>query len=81
MNQTCIEGHIGAFCEGCDLYSTYWNQSYANSDSFSCGICSNISNNVLKIVGISTYTTITMAFSVKGTFNSLRNKILLIPLR
>ncbi len=31
VNETCDLGHIGAYCEACDLYAKYWNESFSNA--------------------------------------------------
>jgi hypothetical protein len=35
----CSEGHVGGFCEQCDLYGTKFNSSYTRSSPFKCWKC------------------------------------------
>lgn len=30
---------VGALCEECDIYSSYWDESYSNSAKYECGAC------------------------------------------
>ena len=36
-NFTCYEGHVGPLCESCDIYQTYWNESWSNAKPYVCG--------------------------------------------
>ena len=58
-NFTCSEGHIGALCEACDLYGSYWNKSYSNSGAYVCGECSSPTTNILIIVALSIFSLVT----------------------
>lgn len=62
----CFEGHIGALCEECDLYGEVWGQTYSHSSEYTCALCSSVSGNVLKIVGVSLWTLISLVLSVKS---------------
>lgn len=65
-NMLCSEGHIGALCEACDLDAERWSESYANSDSYSCGKCSVIKWNVVIITVLSLYSILNIFLNVQS---------------
>ncbi|EAS04488.2 transmembrane protein, putative (macronuclear) [Tetrahymena thermophila SB210] len=82
-NQTCYEGHIGALCEECDIDGTVWGKSWSHSSEYTCGLCSEISGNVLKIVAISLWTLFSIYLSVSSSkelvqYNITRNIFILL---
>ena len=36
----CFEGHVGARCESCDGRRSFWNETFAKDDKYSCVKCS-----------------------------------------
>ncbi|KAL4492984.1 hypothetical protein ABPG72_020763 [Tetrahymena utriculariae] len=82
-NQTCYEGHIGALCEECDIDGIIWPQRWSHSSQYTCGLCTEISGNVLKIVGISLWTLFSIYLSVSSSielvkYNITRNIFILL---
>lgn len=67
----CADGHIGALCEVCDVSKRHWNESWANSEEFKCGKCSEVENNVIKVVFINLWILLTMVLSVKTTIQMI----------
>ncbi|CAK72942.1 unnamed protein product (macronuclear) [Paramecium tetraurelia] len=66
-DQSCIEGHIGALCEQCDLYNIRSQGSYSVSSKYSCGSCDQIAFNIISIILISLWTLISTLMSVSST--------------
>ncbi len=56
FNETCSQGHIGAYCEVCDIYAKYWNESYSNAPGYTCSKCSESTNNALLLTGVNIVT-------------------------
>ena len=66
-NFTCFEGHMGAFCETCDINSHYWSEKYSFAGKGVCGKCSQADSNNFKVIGLMCWTLVSMLISVKGT--------------
>ncbi|KAL4461586.1 hypothetical protein ABPG74_016210 [Tetrahymena malaccensis] len=49
-NQVCLKGYIGPLCEECDLYGSYWGESYSKIGSYQCGKCSELSYYLWKAI-------------------------------
>ncbi|CAD8203150.1 unnamed protein product [Paramecium octaurelia] len=65
-DQTCIEGHIGALCEQCDLYNTRGDGSYSVSSQYNCGSCADVKWNIIIIVIIALFTLVLGIITVKS---------------
>ncbi|CAD8151403.1 unnamed protein product [Paramecium octaurelia] len=74
-DQSCIQGHIGALCEQCDLYNIQSQGSYSVSSKYSCGSCDQIIGNVLTIFFISVWTLISILMSVNSTVEMIEEFI------
>ncbi|EAS04487.2 transmembrane protein, putative (macronuclear) [Tetrahymena thermophila SB210] len=82
-SKMCYEGHIGALCEECDIDGKVWGERYSHSSDFTCGKCSQISDNVIKIVAISLWTIISIYLSASSSIqlvqhNTMRNIFILL---
>ncbi|CAD8196346.1 unnamed protein product [Paramecium pentaurelia] len=73
-NNLCVNAHVGALCEQCDIYNVRGNGQYSLSSLYKCGSCDNIGDNTIKIALISLWTMISILISVKGTVETA-NKI------
>ncbi|CAD8192651.1 unnamed protein product [Paramecium pentaurelia] len=65
-DQTCIQGHIGALCEQCDLYNTRGDGSYSISSQYNCGSCEDVKWNIIIIVIIALFTLTLGIITVKS---------------
>ena len=65
---TCAEGHHGALCEACDLFSEEWPEPFANSGTFSCGKCSSVTGNIIKLALIFFLTIVNLIILIKLFF-------------
>ncbi|KAL4464514.1 hypothetical protein ABPG73_018414 [Tetrahymena malaccensis] len=74
---------VGALCEECDIDGTVWGKRWSHSSEYTCGLCTEISGNVLKIVGISLWTLFSIYLSVSSSkelvkYNIMRNIFILL---
>ena len=67
-NFTCSYGTIGALCEVCDIYSSVWNISFANSATYSCAPCNSVEGNSYKVILMILFTLLTIILSINGTY-------------
>ncbi len=72
-NFLCIEGHIGALCETCDIYGVFWDKNWVTSSAFKCGKCEEVKNNIIILVLVSVYTFGALGFSVLGFIEDNEN--------
>ncbi|KAL4492982.1 hypothetical protein ABPG72_020761 [Tetrahymena utriculariae] len=75
-SQMCYEGHIGALCEECDIDGKVWGERYSHATDFTCGKCSEISDNVIKIVVISFWTIISIYLSASSSIELVQHNIM-----
>jgi len=59
-----IKGHLGALCEGCDIYGRFWNENYGHSDAYSCGKCNETYNYIYLFLSMFLYNLIMLYSSV-----------------
>ena len=70
----CYEGHIGALCESCDLFSTYNLDSWASAQAYTCGKCKDITgSNIAKLFAMNIWVIFSMFISVKSTITIVQN--------
>ncbi|CAK74425.1 unnamed protein product (macronuclear) [Paramecium tetraurelia] len=74
-DKSCIQGHIGALCEQCDLYNSRGSGSYSVSSTYSCGSCDQIAYNIITIIFVSLWTFISTFISVNSTIQMLEEFI------
>ncbi|EAR93597.2 transmembrane protein, putative, partial (macronuclear) [Tetrahymena thermophila SB210] len=65
-NQVCLEGYIGPLCEQCDIYGSYWGESYSKIGSYQCAQCKELSALLLKAILIVIWTLFSIRLAVKG---------------
>ncbi|KAL4492983.1 hypothetical protein ABPG72_020762 [Tetrahymena utriculariae] len=75
-SQMCYEGHIGALCEECDIDGKVWGERYSHATDFTCGKCSQISDNIIKIVAISIWTIISIYLSASSSKELVQHNIM-----
>ena len=47
-NHFCLDGHVGVFCEDCDIYGFEWKDRYFRNSNGSCAKCS--ASNLLQYI-------------------------------
>ncbi|EAR94889.2 transmembrane protein, putative (macronuclear) [Tetrahymena thermophila SB210] len=65
-NQVCLEGYIGPLCEECDIYGSYWGESYSKVGSYQCGQCKELSALLWKAILIVIWTLFSIRLAIKG---------------
>ncbi|CAD8199978.1 unnamed protein product [Paramecium pentaurelia] len=75
-NDLCYEGMIGALCEECDIYGTFWGAKYSNSAKYECGTCQDRTRNIIMIVILSIFTLYSTISSVKANQERMENCVL-----
>ncbi|CAK88462.1 unnamed protein product (macronuclear) [Paramecium tetraurelia] len=80
-NDLCQEGFIGALCEECDIYGSYWGESYSNSAKYECGLCQEKTRNQLMIAFITIFTIYSTLQSVKGHEDRMEKVVTMKVLR
>ncbi|EWS72630.1 transmembrane protein, putative (macronuclear) [Tetrahymena thermophila SB210] len=65
-NQVCLEGQIGPLCEECDIYGSYWGESYSKVGSYQCGQCKELSALLWKAILIIIWTLFSIRLAIKG---------------
>lgn len=75
-NDLCTEGKIGALCEECDIYGTFWGESYSMAAKYECGLCADNTTNIIMIIALSVWTVISTILSVKGNQERMELSIL-----
>ncbi|EWS71596.1 transmembrane protein, putative (macronuclear) [Tetrahymena thermophila SB210] len=65
-NQVCLEGYIGPLCEQCDIYGSYWGESYSKVGSYQCGQCKELSALLWKAILIVIWTLFSIRLAIKG---------------
>ncbi|EAR94882.2 transmembrane protein, putative (macronuclear) [Tetrahymena thermophila SB210] len=65
-NQVCLEGYIGPLCEECDIYGSYWGESYSKVGSYQCGQCKELSALLWKAILIVIWTLFSIRIAIKG---------------
>ena len=70
-----IQGHLGALCEGCDIYGSIWNENYGHSSAYSCGLCNGTYNFIYLFVGMFLYNLIMLYSAVNTTMTLVGNYI------
>ena len=71
----CSIGHIGAVCGSCDIYKTYWNESWAKKSKFTCGTCSDLKFNMSILISLLIFNLISIGVSVKGVVNMIDSEV------
>ncbi|EWS75592.1 transmembrane protein, putative (macronuclear) [Tetrahymena thermophila SB210] len=65
-NQVCLEGYIGPLCEQCDIYGSYWGESYSKIGSYQCAQCKELSTLLWKAILIVIWTLFSIRLAIKG---------------
>ncbi|EWS75596.1 transmembrane protein, putative (macronuclear) [Tetrahymena thermophila SB210] len=65
-NQVCLQGYIGPLCEECDIYGSYWGESYSKVGSYQCGQCKELSALLWKSILIIIWTLFSTRLAIKG---------------
>lgn len=65
------------FTESCDIYGVVYNEPYSMAGDFKCGKCQEVSGNVIKIIAISIWTLLSMAFAVKSSISMIRTIVMI----
>ncbi|EWS72628.1 transmembrane protein, putative (macronuclear) [Tetrahymena thermophila SB210] len=65
-NKVCLEGYIGPLCEQCDIYGSYWGESYSKIGSYQCAQCKELSALLLKAILIVIWTLFSIRLAIKG---------------
>ncbi|EWS75593.1 transmembrane protein, putative (macronuclear) [Tetrahymena thermophila SB210] len=65
-NQVCLEGYIGPLCEQCDIYGSYWGESYSKIGSYQCAQCKELSALLWKAILIVIWTLFSIRLAIKG---------------
>ena len=71
----CYAGHIGAFCQSCDIYGKYWTEKWAKKSKFSCGKCSDIQFNISILITLLIFNVLSIAVSVKGVVSMIDTEV------
>ncbi|KAL4503854.1 hypothetical protein ABPG73_017597, partial [Tetrahymena malaccensis] len=75
QNYACAEGHIGAFCEDCDLKAQYWKKSYQRVNMYSCADCTQVTYNWIFVILSNAGQVILIAIVVFQSINYIKLKI------
>ncbi|KAL4512025.1 hypothetical protein ABPG72_005027 [Tetrahymena utriculariae] len=75
QNNACAEGHIGAFCEDCDLKAQYWIKPYQRVNMYSCADCTQVTYNWLFVILSNAGQIVLIAIVVFSSINYIKLKI------
>ncbi|EAR84930.2 transmembrane protein, putative (macronuclear) [Tetrahymena thermophila SB210] len=71
-NQVCYEGHVGALCEECDLYGSFWGKSYSISSKYSCVECDKVKYNLYGLLSLTIWTLFSMTVSIQSNIQNIK---------
>jgi len=80
-NEICLDGHIGARCESCDLMGTYWGTSYARSSKKACLQCDAMTYNYVLLAFVALVNFAAIAFSIVGALKNIEQSLKLKVIR
>ncbi|EWS74814.1 transmembrane protein, putative (macronuclear) [Tetrahymena thermophila SB210] len=75
QNNACAEGHIGAFCEDCDLKAQYWIKPYQRVNTYSCADCTQVTYNWVFVILSNAGQIALIAIVVFSSINYIKLKI------
>ncbi|CAD8125739.1 unnamed protein product [Paramecium sonneborni] len=80
-DKSCLQGHLGALCEQCDLYDIRGDGSFSVVDKYLCGTCRDKEENLLIIVGVIIMSMIFIFITVSGNIKTVELHTKALPFK